>query len=83
MTSLKQQITERQKHLRDAARLLDPVAKGVVDLVKLMLDDLKESLVAAEGDDMLRLQGAARSLRKLHSELTNEPPGLPVQEKKP
>lgn len=72
----KDRETELAGKLRDAARLSDPIAKAAVELVKLSMDSVKESLVAAAGDDMLRMQGAARYLQKLHKELTTEPPKI-------
>lgn len=69
-------ITELAKQLREAAHLQDPTAKAAIELVKLSADMAKESLVSAAGDDMLRLQGAARHLTKLHTELTTTPPNI-------
>jgi hypothetical protein len=75
-------VTEIASRLRDAARLQDPFALAAIELVKLSSDAAKESLVSAEGDDMLRLQGAARHLTKLHKELTTQPPGIQAPENK-
>lgn len=66
--------------VRDAARLHDPIAKTAVEIVKLCLDDARESLVSAEGNDMLRVQGAARQLEKLYRELTVVPPSIAPRE---
>lgn len=68
--------TELEGQLRDAARLHDPSARAVIELVKLSLESVRESLVSAEGEDMLRMQGAGRYLTKLHRELTTEPPNI-------
>lgn len=68
--------TELATRLREAARLQDPIAKTAVDLVRLSLDSLKESLVLVDGDDMLRKQGAARELQRLYKELTIAPPSI-------
>ena len=76
----KERVTELAKQLREAAQLMDPVARAAIELVKLASDTAKESLVSAEGDDMLRLQGAARQLTKLHTELTTNPPQTRRQE---
>jgi hypothetical protein len=70
---------EQAKRLREAAALNDPIAREAVALVQSFCDYQKESLVDAEGEDMLRVQGAVRSLKKLHRELTETPP-QPVQE---
>jgi hypothetical protein len=75
-------ITELASRLRDAARLQDPLAQAVIELVKLSGEGAKESLVTAEGDDMLRLQGAARHMAKLHKELTTQPPSVRAPENK-
>ena len=73
----KERVAELAKQVRDAARLHDPIARATIELVKLSSEDLKESLVDAVGDDMLRTQGAARTLQRLHRELTVLPPNIP------
>ncbi len=70
----KERILDLAKQLREAANVMDPIAKAVIELVKLSSDAAKESLVAADGNDMLRMQGAVRQLDKLHKELTTNPP---------
>jgi hypothetical protein len=45
-------------------------------MVKLSHEELKESLVNADGEDMYRMQGAARHMAKLFRELTVEPPTI-------
>lgn len=75
-------VAELVSRLRDAARLQDPLAQAVIELVKLSGDMAKESLVSAEGDDMLRLQGAARHMTRLYKELTTQPPGSRAPENK-
>lgn len=72
----KARATDLAKRLRDAAKMQDPCAMMAVELVKLHGDMVQESLVSAEGDDMLRQQGSARQLRTLHRELTVEPPAI-------
>lgn len=74
--SSKARAAELTQRLRDAARMQDPVARTTIDLVKLMYDAAKDSLVNASGDDMLRAQGEARMLKKLHTELTTVPPSI-------
>jgi len=76
MATTKDRLAELAKQLRDAAKQQDPIAKAVVELVRLSIAELQESLVSAEADDMLRVQGAARYLTKLHKELTVIPPTL-------
>jgi N-acetylglucosamine kinase-like BadF-type ATPase len=75
----KDRVHELAGKIREAAALHDPVARAIIELVKLSSDDLKESLVSAEGNDMLRLQGAARHLTKLHKEMTVTPPNIAAQ----
>ena len=72
----KRRVAELTQRLRSAAKLQDPLANAAVELVKLLADEAKESLVAAVGDDMLRVQGAARQLKKLHTELVTLPPKM-------
>lgn len=67
---------ELATRLRDAAAQQDPVAKAAIELVQLTLVEAKESLVDAAGDDMLRVQGAARQLQRLYRELTTTPPTI-------
>lgn len=72
----KDRVAELTQRLRDAAKLQEPLAQSAVELVKLTADALKESLVTADGDDMLRIQGAAREMAKLHKNLANTPPAI-------
>lgn len=72
----KARATDLVKQLRDAAYLQDPVAKAAIELIQLMADAAKESLVSAVEDDMLRIQGAARAWSKLHTDLTTQPPSI-------
>jgi hypothetical protein len=72
----KERITDLAKQLRDAARMQDPVARAAIELVKLSSDAAKESLVTAEGDGILRAQGEARAMARLHRELTTIPPSI-------
>lgn len=78
----RERVLELAKQLREAAARQVPEARAVIELVRLSVDELKESLVSAAGDDMLRTQGAARQLQKLLKELTTEPPSIKAQEKK-
>ena len=72
----KDRATQLAAQIREAAGLHDPVARACVELVKLHLDSAKDTLVSAEGEDMLRHQGVARHLAKLHKELTVTPPNI-------
>ena len=65
---------ELAKSLREAAFKMDPYARMAIELVKLSIDETKESLVSAEGEDIHRHQGAARYMAGLLRELTREPP---------
>jgi hypothetical protein len=72
----KARVAELTKQVRDAAKLQDPLGRAVVELVRLLGEEAKDSLVTALGDDMLRTQGSARALKKLHSDLTVTPPNI-------
>lgn len=72
----KSDLYETTKLLREAAQRQDPAARLTISLVRLLADAEKESLVTADGDDMLRRQGAVRSLEKLYKELTVVPPSI-------
>jgi len=76
MASRKQELSELAARLREGAKLQDPMARAAVQLLIMSADDAKESLVTAEGEDMYRLQGAARHLRMLIREVTTEPPKI-------
>lgn len=76
----KERLAQVVKQLREAAKLQDPTAKAAIEMVQLSAIEAKESLVSADGDDMLRVQGAARQLSKLHKELTTTPPNIMNQE---
>lgn len=81
MATHREQAAALAAKLRDAARMQDPIALSVVTLLKLQMEELKDSLVQASGEDMLRLQGAARQVQKLHKELTTIPPNVGTAEK--
>lgn len=72
----KERMAQLQAGLREAHSRDEVAARMVIELVKLSLDEVKESLVMTVGDDMLRAQGEARYLRKLHKELTTVPPSI-------
>ena len=76
MQTPKEQAAELIARLRDAARMQDPIALSVITVLKLQLDETKDSLVQSSGEDTLRLQGAARQLQRLHKELTTTPPNV-------
>ncbi len=76
MVDSKSRVADLLKQLREAARMQDPSARAVVELVKLLGDDAKDSLVMSADNDMVRAQGAARMLRKLHTDLTTTPPKI-------
>lgn len=69
----KAEITELAGRVREAAQRQDPIALAVIKLLAATLDSTKETLVNVAGDDMLRAQGAARELQRLHRELTETP----------
>lgn len=72
----KVRATDLVKRLRDAAREMDPIARAAIELVQVMGDTAKDTLVSADGDDMLRAQGEARVFRKLLADLTTIPPNI-------
>lgn len=76
MAEIKVRAMEQAKALREAAQLHDPMARGAVELLRLTVEDLKDRLVDADGNDMLRLQGAIRQFSRLHRELTVTPPAI-------
>lgn len=69
-------ITELVQRVREAANLQDPVAQAAVEIVRLLVEVTKESLVEADGNDMLRMQGAAKAFSKLHKDLITTPPNI-------
>lgn len=75
MTS-KEQLAELVGRVRDQAKLHEPIASAIVEIVRLSLDATKESLVSADGDDIHRLQGTARFLKNLYQDLTTAPPNI-------
>lgn len=72
----KKELLERAERLRTAAKMQDPAAQSAIQFIELQIEDAKESLVAADGNDMLRLQGAVRHLEKMLKELTVTPPNI-------
>lgn len=49
-------------------------ALAIRELVGLLFEDTKHSLVSSEGEATLRLQGEARALDKLYKQLTRPSP---------
>ena len=72
----RERLAELTKKLRDAAFQQDPIARAVIELVKLSAEEAKESLVSAEDQDIQRTQGAARAWARMFRELTTEPPSI-------
>jgi hypothetical protein len=72
----KERTAELVGRLRDAAKLHDPAAQAAIELIRLTAEECKDSLVSAVGDDMLRQQGAAQRMQRLHKELTTTPPNI-------
>lgn len=73
---MSRQSLELLGRIRDAHKLQDPIAKHVIDVVKLLREEAKEDLVSAEGTGMLQLQGQARLLQQILRELTTTPPHI-------
>lgn len=76
----KQKAAQLVRQLRDELYRQEPIMRAVVDMLKAYQDIAKESLVAADGNDMLRLQGEARGLGKLIRELSTQPPNIKTLE---
>jgi hypothetical protein len=68
--------TELTQRLRDLAKTQDPIAKAVIELIRLHMQAGKDALVSADGDAMLRTQGAVRAFEKLYTDLTKTPPNI-------
>jgi hypothetical protein len=49
-------------------------ALAIRELVDLLFEEVKHSLVSSEGEATLRLQGEARALGKLYNQLTRPSP---------
>lgn len=76
----KQRVAEHATRIRAAVFQQEPLAAAMVDLLQAAIDETKDSLVGSEGDDTLRLQGAARLCQRLHRELTVMPPSTKPKE---
>lgn len=70
MATTKERVAVLQARVAAAAKTGDQAARDAVELLQLLYEQSKESLVDAVGDDMLRKQGEARQLKRLHRELT-------------
>lgn len=46
------------------------------ELVDLLFEEAKHSLIQARGDDLLRMQGEAQAMDRLHEKLTRASPSL-------
>lgn len=46
----------------------------IIEMIGILVEEYRNTLVSADGNDMLRAQGAARAFEKLHRELTTLPP---------
>jgi hypothetical protein len=62
------------KLANDLYRSSLPDAVGVKELLTLLIEDAKDSLIEASGDDTLRLQGEAKALLRLHRAITTSSP---------
>ena len=73
----KSRLVELVAVVRQAAKVRDPVAVAMIELLSAQSDDLKQRLVDADEGRMLAIQGAARAIQKLHRDLTVTPPQIP------
>jgi hypothetical protein len=72
-------VTRKEKlnQLASDVRRNELIAPKIIkDLVGLLLDDVKDNLLAATGDETLRLQGEGRALLRLLTMMTREPPSI-------
>jgi exopolyphosphatase/pppGpp-phosphohydrolase len=75
-TTAREQAVELARQLREYTELHDQAARTAVKLIETTVEELRDRLVEASGDDMLRTQGAVRQFAKLHKELTTKPPTI-------
>jgi hypothetical protein len=68
--------TRKQALASDIRRGDNVHARAIKELLSLHLEEVKDSLIASEGAQMLRLQGEAQILARLLSMLTKEPPSI-------
>jgi hypothetical protein len=66
----------RQLLASDIRRSQTEAALALKELLNLLISDVKDSLVAAEGIELTRLQGEARALDKLLTTVTKEPSSI-------
>ena len=79
MDRTKERRQELAKAVREGARQLEPGARAAIELIGLLLAEAKDRLVAAPADEVMRAQGAAQQLQRLHHELTNTPASITPQ----
>ena len=72
----RERLAELARQVREAGHKHDPLARAMIELLKLSIDEIKDSLVTASGDDMLRKQGGAQQLSRLLKDLTVTPPSM-------
>ena len=65
----------------DLQKSLSAEAQQIKQMIGLLLEDVKHSLISAEGDALLRLQGEARHLQRLYEQLTVKRVELPTRER--
>jgi hypothetical protein len=53
-----------------------PDAASIKELLGLLVDDAKDSLVDSKGDETIRLQGEAQAFTRLLTMVTREPPSI-------
>lgn len=80
MIPLKEQVHLLSEQLRKSG---SPEVAGVVKLLELHIEEIKDKLVHSSGDDMLYKQGAARNLRQIVQALTEAPIGAKLTGKEP
>ena len=69
-----------QQLTSDLQKSTAPEAHSARELISLLIERTKHSLVFAEGDIATRLQGEAQALIRLHTSLTRASITLPTRE---
>jgi hypothetical protein len=78
---MKAERRARQKELASNIRKsMMPDAGAIKELLGLLVEDAKDSLVDSKELETIRLQGEAQALKKLLSMVTREPPSITPSE---
>lgn len=72
----KQRQSELSRNVRQSTL---PDAAAIKELLGLLVEEAKDSLVTSSGAETIRLQGEAQAFARLLSMLTREPPKIVKQ----